>query len=121
MWTVLRGYGTRFVGMFSGNHPVVMNENKSGIRWFDRFIDAMNRLPRPLLTLSFFGYLAYCVFDPAGFTVRMVALESTPDGLWSMWTVVISAFMAARTLTSMRGNGRDTATPSANLDDLSGF
>jgi hypothetical protein len=63
---------------------------------YDQLIDAMNRLPRPvlmILTVALFGYAA---FDPAGFAARMEALAEVPEPLWWMQGAIVTFYFGAR-------------------------
>ncbi|MFB2531081.1 3TM-type holin [Paracoccus sp. p4-l81] len=63
---------------------------------FDRLIDAMNRLPRPLMTLGTVVIFAYSMADPDGFAARMRGLEQMPEAAWWLLGGVISFYFGAR-------------------------
>lgn len=73
----------------------------SGI--FDRFINGLNRLPRPIMALSTVGLFAYAMADPAGFSVRMQGLAYIPEPLWWLLGAVVSFYFGARELNHFRG------------------
>lgn len=64
--------------------------------WFDRLMDGMNRLPRPLLALSTLGLLAAAMVDPLWFAARMRGLALVPEPLWWLLGVVVSFYFGAR-------------------------
>ncbi len=71
--------------------------------WFDRFIDGLNRLPRPFLALSTIALFAYAMKDPVGFSERMQGLAYVPDPLWWLLGAVVSFYFGARELHYFRG------------------
>ncbi len=75
--------------------------NRKG--WFDRFIDGLNRLPRPMLALSTIALFAYAMKDPAGFSERMQGLAYVPEPLWWLLGAVVSFYFGARELSYFRG------------------
>lgn len=63
---------------------------------YDRLIDALNRLPRPMMTIGTVAVFAYAMADPAGFAARMQGLEEMPEALWWLLGGVISFYFGAR-------------------------
>lgn len=63
---------------------------------YDRYVDALNRLPRPVLMVLTVGLFAYAVMDPAGFAARMAALAKVPEPLWWMQGAVVTFYFGAR-------------------------
>jgi hypothetical protein len=70
--------------------------------WFDRFVNGLNRLPRPIMALSTVGLFAYAMADPAGFSVRMQGLAYVPQPLWWLLGAVVSFYFGARELNYFR-------------------
>jgi len=68
-------------------------ERKGG---FDRFMDGLNRLPRPLLVLSVFGLFAAAMSDPIWFAERMQGLALVPEPMWWFFGVVVSFYFGGR-------------------------
>lgn len=64
--------------------------------WFDGLMNAMNRVPRPLLTLGTIGLFVYGMVEPIGFGVRMENLNLVPEPLWWLLGAVISFYFGAR-------------------------
>jgi Holin of 3TMs, for gene-transfer release len=69
---------------------------------FDRFVDGLNRLPRPTLALSTLGLFVYAMAEPAGFSVRMEGLALVPEPLWWLLGAVVSFYFGARELHHIR-------------------
>lgn len=64
--------------------------------WFDRFINGLNRLPRPVLALATPGLFAYAMVDPVGFGQRMQGLALVPEPLWWLMGAVVAFYFGAR-------------------------
>lgn len=65
---------------------------------FDRFMNGLNRLPRPVLVIATFGLFGYCMADPGGFSTRMQSLDLVPDPLWWLLGAIVSFYFGAREL-----------------------
>lgn len=63
---------------------------------FDRFMDGMNRLPRPMLALGTLGLMTAALVDPIWFAARMQGLALVPEPLWWLLGVVVSFYFGAR-------------------------
>ena len=48
---------------------------------FDRFMDSLNRLPRPMLALGTLGLFGAAMFDPVWFAQRMQGIALVPEPL----------------------------------------
>ena len=64
--------------------------------WFDRFIDGLNRLPRPLMALSVFALFGAAMVSPWWFAERMQGLAVVPDPLWALMGVIIAFYFGGR-------------------------
>ncbi|WP_010141158.1 3TM-type holin [Oceanicola sp. S124] len=64
--------------------------------WFGSFVDALNRLPRPLLALGVIGLLVAAMVDPIWYAERMQGLALTPDALWQALGVIMLFFFGGR-------------------------
>lgn len=90
---------------------------------YNRMVDAMNRLPRPLLALGSLLLVAYAMLDPAGFSHRMTALAGMPDALWWLIGAVITFTFGARESHYLRNRApadpapKAPEEPNAALDD----
>lgn len=70
--------------------------------WFDGFVDGLNRLPRPLLTLGTLGLFVYAMAAPVGFALRMHGLDAVPEPLWWLLGAIVSFYFGARELHHQR-------------------
>ncbi len=63
---------------------------------FDRFVNGLNRLPRPMLALGTLGLFVYAMIDPLKFAERMVGLNYVPDPLWWLLAAIVGFYFGAR-------------------------
>ncbi len=63
---------------------------------FDRFMDGLNRLPRPALALGTLGLFVAAMVDPLWFAARMQGIALVPEPLWWLLGVVVSFYFGAR-------------------------
>ena len=63
---------------------------------FDRFMDGVNRLPRPMLALGTLGLLVSAMVDPVWFAARMAGIALVPEPLWWLLGVIVSFYFGAR-------------------------
>ncbi len=64
--------------------------------WFDRFMDGLNRVPRPALALGTVGLFVAAMVDPIWFSSRMVGLALVPEPLWWLLGAIVSFYFGAR-------------------------
>ena len=64
--------------------------------WFDRAINGLNRLPRPLLALGTLGLFVYAMAEPDGFGLRMRGLALVPEPLWWLLGAIVAFYFGAR-------------------------
>ena len=64
--------------------------------WFDRFMDGLNRLPRPLLAFGTIGLFVVAMVDPVWFAGRMQGTALVPDPLWWLMGAIVSFYFGAR-------------------------
>lgn len=74
---------------------------------FNRLVDGLCRLPRPVLALGTVGLFVYAMVDPAGFTIRMLGLGQIPDPLWWLLGAVVSFYFGSRELHYLRKGSRE--------------
>lgn len=88
----------------------------AGTGWFDRMINGLNRLPRPMLALGTLGLFVYAMAEPSGFADRMVGLQEVPEPLWWLLGAIVSFYFGARELHYTRRPGTSVrgALPSSN-------
>lgn len=63
---------------------------------FDRFMDGLNRVPRPALALGTLGLFVSAMVDPLWFAERMQGLALVPEPLWWLLGVIVSFYFGAR-------------------------
>jgi len=63
---------------------------------FDRFMDGINRLPRPMLAFGTLGLFVTAMVDPIWFASRMQGLVLVPDPLWWLLGAIVSFYFGAR-------------------------
>ncbi len=81
-----------------------------GLGWFDRMVNGLNRLPRPLLAFGTLGLFVYAMIDPVSFGARMVGLNLVPDPLWWLLGAVVGFYFGAREAHYFRRSGPVVAT-----------
>lgn len=64
--------------------------------WFDRFVNGLNRLPRPALALGTLILFGHAMVSPDGFAWRMQGLAEVPEPLWWLLAAVVSFYFGAR-------------------------
>ena len=64
--------------------------------WFDRLVNGINRLPRPMLALGTLGLFVFAMADPGAFAARMVGLREVPEPLWWLLGAIVSFYFGAR-------------------------
>lgn len=64
--------------------------------WFDRFMDGVNRLPRPALALGTLGMFVAAMVDPLWFSQRMQRIALVPEPMWWLLGVIVSFYFGAR-------------------------
>jgi len=70
--------------------------------WFDRLINGLNRLPRPMLALGTIGLFVFAMVDPVAFSHRMVGLDAVPEPLWWLLGAIVSFYFGAREMHYLR-------------------
>ncbi|MDE4131647.1 holin family protein [Phaeobacter sp. QD34_3] len=63
---------------------------------FDRVMDGLNRLPRPLMAFATLALLASAMIEPIWFAQRMRGLALVPEPLWWLLGVIVSFYFGAR-------------------------
>lgn len=67
-----------------------------GLAWFDRLVNGLNRLPRPMLAFGTLGLFTYAMVDPEAFAKRMVGLNAVPEPLWWLLGAIVAFYFGAR-------------------------
>ena len=63
---------------------------------FDRLVDGMNRLPRPLLALGTIWLFVSAMRDPDSFVRGMEGIAVVPEPLWWLMGAIVSFYFGAR-------------------------
>ncbi|WP_420584049.1 holin family protein [Ruegeria sp.] len=63
---------------------------------FDRFMDGLNRLPRPAMALGTLCLFVAAMVDPLWFSARMQGIALVPEPLWWLLGVIVSFYFGAR-------------------------
>ncbi|MFO1203949.1 MAG: holin family protein [Tabrizicola sp.] len=66
------------------------------LSWFDRMVNGLNRLPRPMLAFGTIGLFVYAMVDPVPFAQRMVGLNAVPEPLWWLLGAIVAFYFGAR-------------------------
>lgn len=74
----------------------------AGAGRFDRLVNGLNRLPRPLLALGTLGLFVFAMVDPVAFAFRMRGLDAVPEPLWWLLGAIVSFYFGARELHHFR-------------------
>jgi hypothetical protein len=77
---------------------------------YDRMVDAMNRLPRPLMVLGSLALLGSALIAPDWFATRMDTLSRMPEALWWIIGAVVSLHFGGRYQERAQDFRRETAT-----------
>ncbi len=95
---------------------------------FDRFMDALNRLPRPAMALGTLGLFCAAMVDPVWFSARMQGVALVPDPLWWLLGAIVSFYFGARHQAKGQAFQQEIATALArtpqvvaNLEHLEGM
>jgi hypothetical protein len=76
---------------------------------FDRFVDGLNRLPRPAMAFSVIFLLGSSMVDPVWFGSRMAGLALVPEPLWWLLGAIVSFYFGARHQTKTQDFQRSAA------------
>ena len=64
--------------------------------WFDRLMDGLNRLPRPMPALRTLALFVSAMVDPVWFSARMQGVALVPEPLWWLMGAIVSFYFGAR-------------------------
>ncbi|SHI87959.1 Holin of 3TMs, for gene-transfer release [Shimia gijangensis] len=64
--------------------------------WFDRAMDGVNRLPRPMMALGCLGLVISAMVNPVWFAERMAGIALVPEPLWWLLGGIVSFYFGAR-------------------------
>lgn len=103
---VVGQYGAEFAGASKGR--------------FDRTMDALNRLPRPMLALGTLGLFVTAMVDPVWFAERMQGVALVPEPLWWLLGVIVSFYFGARHQAKAQDFQRSIAGTMARVPQVTG-
>jgi len=66
------------------------------VGWFDRLVNDLNRLPRPLMALGTIALFVSAMWNPIWFASRMQGLVLVPDQLWWLLGAIVTFYFGAR-------------------------
>jgi len=69
---------------------------RSNRTWWDSLVDGLNRLPRPLITLSVLAFFALAPFYPDRITQVSKAYQAIPEGYWVLLSIIIGFYFGGR-------------------------
>ena len=64
--------------------------------WWDSFIDGLNRLPRPLLTIAILSFFILAPLAPERFLLIAQSYELMPPGYWALLSIIIGFYFGGR-------------------------
>lgn len=85
---------------------------------FDRFMDALNRLPRPALALGTLGLFVSAMVEPLWFSERMQGIALVPEPMWWLLGVIVSFYFGARHQLKAQEFQRDLAGSMAMVPEV---
>ena len=85
---------------------------------FDRFIDGLNRLPRPILAFGTIGLFVSAMIEPVWFASRMQGIALVPQPLWWLLGAIVSFYFGARHQVKGQAFQREIAQTLARVPDV---
>jgi hypothetical protein len=85
----------------------------AGTGWFDRLVNGLNRLPRPMLAFGTLALFGYAMVDPQGFGARMTGLNQVPEPLWWLLGAIVGFYFGAREAHHFRARAPVPGAPGA--------
>ncbi|MFK7753790.1 MAG: holin family protein [Sedimentitalea sp.] len=85
---------------------------------FDRFMDGVNRVPRPALALGTLGLFVAAMVDPLWFAARMQGIALVPEPLWWLLGVIVSFYFGARHQIKTQQFQKDLAASMARVPQV---
>ncbi len=86
--------------------------------WFDRLMDALNRVPRPAMALGTLGLFTAAMVDPVWFAARMAGIALVPEPLWWLLAAIVSFYFGARHQAKGQDFQRDLAATMAAVPQV---
>ena len=88
--------------------------------WFDRVVDGLNRLPRPMLAFGTLGLFVTAMADPVWFAKRMQGIALVPEPLWWLMGAIVSFYFGARHQVKAQDFQRGMAATLARTAEVTG-
>lgn len=85
---------------------------------WDRFIDGLNRLPRPAMALGTLAMFVSAMVDPVWFAARMNGIALVPEPLWWLLGAIVSFYFGARHQAKTQDFQRSIATTVASTGNV---
>ncbi|MCP5037043.1 MAG: carboxylesterase [Rhodobacteraceae bacterium] len=85
---------------------------------FDRFMDGLNRVPRPALALGTLGLFMSAMTNPVWFASRMQGISLVPEPLWWLLGAIVSFYFGARHQLKGQEFQRSIAETMARVDGV---
>lgn len=86
--------------------------------WYDRFIDGLNRLPRPMMALGVIALFVSAMFQPIWFSERMVGLQLVPEQLWWLLGAIVTFYFGARSQIKQQDFQKSVASTLARVPNV---
>lgn len=86
--------------------------------WFDRTIDALNRVPRPAMALGTLGLFIAALVDPIWFAERMQGVALVPEPMWWLLGAIVSFYFGARHQAKGQDFQREIAASMARVPQM---
>ena len=87
---------------FRAVHAQFSSEFVSNASLFEKFVNGLNRLPRPCMALGTLALFVYAMIDPAAFGERMNGLALVPEPMWWLLGAIVGFYFGARELHHFR-------------------
>jgi len=109
---------TRRMELEAGAQAAALDQHSAefagaGTGWFDRLVNGLNRLPRPMLAFGTLALFGYAMVDPEGFGARMTGLNQVPEPLWWLLGAIVGFYFGAREAHHFRARVPVAAAPRA--------
>ncbi len=85
---------------------------------FDRVMDGVNRLPRPVLALGTIALFVSAMVDPIWFAERMQGIALVPEPMWWLLGVIVSFYFGARHQVKAQNFQREIAATMARTPQV---
>lgn len=84
---------------------------------YDRIINGINRLGRPLLLIAAFSFFAWSIYDPSYFATVMKALGEAPEYVQQIILLVVMIFGTGRIISDVKK--KSTIKQSTKMSEVS--